>query len=396
MEKIRDFFKNKLSVPMTDEQEKGYISASAKRILKYEKIFLFVIIGIQLYNIAYALYYTNGTLHTVSSRVYTVLYSILLVVSVVCLFFADCLKKKLPQKAQQALNLQMFYGIFLMLWGACITVYDQRVSDNISVYLIISLTIAMIVKLKPLHSIIIFSLFQILLYCFLPMFKESSKDSYGLHVNMTVMTLMCICISIYKYYSDRRYYLYQQIMLEKNSKLNYLANQDSLTGLRNRRFLENEMDSIYKKCEAQKIPLTFMMLDIDSFKNYNDTFGHPQGDECLRRLSWRLNNTLDSNKEYLIRYGGEEFLYIGEGLDVQTAESRGKYFNTIIRELVIGPSNDESMSITVSIGSYTMNWDESVQNMSWEDCINQADTALYRAKKTGKDKCVCYPENRMI
>ena len=139
-----------------------------------------------------------------------------------------------------------------------------------------------------------------------------------------------------------------------------------------------------------------MMLDIDSFKSYNDQFGHPQGDECLRRVTWRINKTLDGNNEYLIRYGGEEFLYIGLGIDQQAAECKGQYFNKIIRELVIGPSDQEPMGITISIGSYTLDWDNAVEYPNWKDCIDEADKALYMAKSGGRDKCVCLPEGHAV
>lgn len=382
---------NKLRVPMTDEQEKGYISTCAKRILHYERIFLLIIMAFQLYNIVYTLLYTKGRLHTAASRVYMILYIILLLVSLGNFFLTSFLKKQFPGNAKRVVYFQIFYSIFLMFWGACVTAYDQRVSENISVYLIISLTVAVLVYFTPIQAILTYGAFQFILFWLLPIFKNSTKDSYGENVNLTVMTFMCILISIYRYYYDRKHYLYQQIIIEKNSHLKYLANRDTLTGLRNRRFLEDEMDSLYQQCLSEKIPMTFMMLDIDSFKNYNDRFGHPQGDECLRRIAWRLNNELGEAHEYLIRYGGEEFLYIGMGIDKQAAERKGQHFNKIIRKLVIGPSDREPMGITISIGSYTVVWDGPAETRDWTGCINEADKALYMAKNSGKDKCVCLP-----
>ncbi len=376
---------------MTDEQEKGYIEVRAKHILRYESKALFFIMGFQVYNIAYALIYTHGRLHTLSSRVYTVLYATALLVSLGCFFLTVHLKKKCPDNARKVLCFQFFYAVFLLVWGACVTIYDQRVSENLSVYLIISLTVAMLVYFTPIQAVLVYGILQILLFWLLPVFKNSDKDSYGVNVNLVVMTLICIIISIYRYFYDRKHYLYQQLIIEKNSQLKYMANRDSLTGLRNRRFLENEMDSLYRRCREEKLPVTFMMLDIDSFKAYNDQFGHLQGDECLRRIAWRMNRALDENCEYLLRYGGEEFLYVGIGVDLAAAESKGRHFNQMIRELVIGPSDSEPMGITVSIGSYTVNGGEQEEYPDWEDGIHQADKALYVAKTSGKDKCVCLP-----
>lgn len=387
--RVRNFRNIALFVPMTAEQETGYEVSCAKRILHYRSFFIWAIVGFQLYNIGYALFYTDGRLHTMASRVYTVLYTILLLASLGCFCVLRHLKKRFPENAREVLRWQLGYCAFLLLWGVCITVYDQRVSENISVYLVLALSIAVLAHLTPIQAVLTYGVCQLLLYVFLPTFKDSVKDSYGEYVNLTIMSLMCVFICLYRYYYDRKSYLYQQIIVEKNSHLEYLANRDVLTGLRNRRFLENEMDGLYGQSMDQKAFVTFMMLDVDSFKSYNDRYGHPQGDECLRRIGWRITQELDGTREYLIRYGGEEFLYIGFGVDRREAEQKGERFNRIIRELVIGPSDREPMGITVSIGLYTTGGKD-IPRESWTDCVDKADKALYMAKKAGKDRCVCF------
>lgn len=388
MKKYEDFL-DKLQISMTAEQEEGYISTLAYRILHYNRFFLYIIMGIQLYNIGYAFLYTKGRFHTVPSRVYTILYLILLLASLGALFATSCLKKQIPINAPKVIHFQVLYGIILLLWSACITIYDQRVAENISVYLIVSLTVAMILYFTPTQAVLIYGILQFALFLIIPVFKTSAKDNYGVNLNLTITTLMAVLICLYHYYSDRKHYLDQLTIKEKASQLEYLANQDALTGLWNRRFLEGEVDSLYQQCLNEKIPVTFMMIDIDDFKIYNDNFGHLQGDECLRRVSWRIRKELDKEHEYLIRYGGEEFLYIGIGIDEAAAKQKGFYFNEIVRELIIGPSNREAMGITISIGSYTTIWDKATISQAWIDCVKKADNALYLAKNSGKDKCVC-------
>lgn len=150
------------------------------------------------------------------------------------------------------MHLQIFFGIFFLIWGACITIYDQRVSENISVYMIISLVVAMVVNFTTMQAILTYGTLQFLLFWFLPLLKDPSKDSYGENVNLTVMTLMCVIISVYHYYYARKHYLYQQIIIERNSKLKHIAYHDSLTGLKNCRFLEDEMNSLYQQCFHEK------------------------------------------------------------------------------------------------------------------------------------------------
>lgn len=389
-EKTIKMFKE-IFVPMSDEQEKGYLAECASNVIHYERFFLVFIIGFQLYNIAYALIYTKGTLNTQSSRVYTILYSILLAVSVAFLFLSLHMKKSLPKTAKAIVNMSYIYGVFILFWSACITIYDQRVSDNISVYMIVALSVAVLICFKPLHAMLSFTSAYIFLLCLLPSFSNHEHDNYGRNINLTVMSIMCILICIYRNRYERKLYLNRQIIMESNTRLEKLASLDEMTGLNNRRFLYNERNTFYEQCKNEDAPITFMMIDIDSFKNYNDTFGHLQGDECLRRMTWRIKKELTKENEYLIRYGGEEFLYIGIGIDEHTAKARGTYFTDIIRELVIGPSESMPMNITISVGTYTAHPQEYIDNgNSWAECIDKADKALYVAKSTGKDKCVNY------
>ncbi len=392
MKKLQNLLMDKLQISMTADQEADYISVCAKRVVRYAGIFLLVILAIQLYNIGYTLLYTKGRLNTVPSRVYMVLYVLLFLASLGCLGLSNYYKKHVTDNASQVVRLQFLYGAFLLFWSTCITAYDQRVSQNINVYLIMSMTVAVLVYFTPLQAILTYGIFLSILCWLIPVFSQEPRDNYGEYVNLTIVTLMCMLISIYHYCADRRNYLQRQIIIEKNTYLKGLANQDPLTGLRNRRFLEGKMDSLYQRYRTEKVPMTFMMLDIDFFKNYNDQYGHLQGDECLRRVSWRIKRELDEEHDYLIRYGGEEFLYIGIGIDEQAAESKGQYLNKVIRELVTGPSDREPMGITISIGSYTITWDKPEEHLEWTDCIAKADKALYMAKNSGRDKYVSISE----
>lgn len=375
----------KIFCPMSPEQEEGYIRGCAERIIRYNGFYLWAIIGIQLYNLVYTLIYTGGKLHTVPSRVYTVFYIMLLLVSAAGVVLKRYLKRNLPKRARCTVRMQGAYCFFLMIWGACVTVYDQRVSSNISVYLIIALTVAMVVYFTPLQAMTVYGFFLIVLYLALPLFQQNPNENYGNYVNIAVMTLMSVFVCTYRHASNRKHYLDQQIIVEQNRRLADAAATDSLTRLKNRRFIEEEMDRLYQRCAENGAAMTVMMIDIDRFKSYNDTYGHQQGDECLRRTAWRLERELDEEKEYLIRYGGEEFLYVGIGVDKQEAIEKGNRFNKVIRELVIGPSDQDPRSITISIGICSR---FPAEGKPWESYIAEADKALYTAKNTGRDRWV--------
>jgi len=370
---------------MTPEQEKDYTLSCAERILRYNGYFLLAIMGIQVYNILYTLIYTGGRLCTAASRVYMTLYVVLFAVSVAGLILKAYLKKHLPECAGWTVRMQVSYGIFLMAWGACVTMYDQRVSENISAYLIIALTVAMMVYFTPVQAVVVYGCFLAVMYFLLPVFRKTPGDNYGNYVNLAVMTVMSVFICVYRYVLNRRHYLDQQIIMEQNCCLADAAVHDPLTRLWNRRFFDEQMAGLYRQCAESGIAMTVMMMDIDHFKTYNDTYGHPQGDECLRRMAWRLRQETDEENEYLIRYGGEEFLYIGIGVDAEAAARKGERFNRVIKELIIGPSGQDRRSITISIGIYTRFPAEVPQ---WSTYIEEADKALYSAKNSGRDKWV--------
>lgn len=147
---LRSIIEDKLGTAMSPEQELGYNSTRAKRVLSLERFFVYFIAAFQVYNIFYVLYYTGGQLHTKASRVYMFFYVSLLLVSLGCLLLIHGFRRSFPKDPKKVIYLQRFYGIFMLFWGACITIYDQRVSENISVYMITSLVVATVLNLSPL------------------------------------------------------------------------------------------------------------------------------------------------------------------------------------------------------------------------------------------------------
>lgn len=160
------------------------------------------------------------------------------------------------------------------------------------------------------------------------------------------------------------------------------ASLDPLTGLFNRKYLEDSIDSIYAQSQRKNISYGILMIDIDNFKSVNDTYGHAIGDKALTTLSKVLKENLRKS-DLLIRYGGEEFLVIlydcKQNAILEIAEKlRVNFSETKIQ------TNSESINRTISIGatSYPHN-----NHNLWE-AIKDADKALYKAKQTGKNKVI--------
>lgn len=160
-----------------------------------------------------------------------------------------------------------------------------------------------------------------------------------------------------------------------NQKLSELATEDSLTGVLNRRALEQGMQREWYRCLDQRRPLSALMIDVDHFKQYNDKYGHLEGDVLLRDIAQSLKTNHDAKRELLARFGGEEFALLLPGVSLEDAMQRADKIRLAVAE--------QNPSVTVSIG--VAGFVPSIQ-MEQISLLRRADAALYRAKRAGRNR----------
>ncbi|MEJ5169775.1 MAG: GGDEF domain-containing protein, partial [Fimbriimonadales bacterium] len=163
---------------------------------------------------------------------------------------------------------------------------------------------------------------------------------------------------------------------EANARLEQLALTDGLTGLPNHRHFQEELERSCKRAERDGQPVSLLMLDVDFFKQFNDTFGHPAGDQVLRRVASIIAGAVRGS-DVAARYGGEEFAVILPNTDEAAALEVGER----IRAAVEGAEWPQRQ-VTVSIGAST----QPVGRPSPKRAIAEADEALYRSKKAGRNR----------
>ena len=163
---------------------------------------------------------------------------------------------------------------------------------------------------------------------------------------------------------------------EKAGEYAQLSVTDSLTGLLNRRYLETRLTEEISRSDRHSYPMSFMMLDVDEFKSYNDRFGHPAGDEALKLVGHIVKDTLRA-ADVAARYGGEEFAVLLPQTTSQEAEVIAERLRQKIEEAAF-----QNRQVTVSIGIASCNPSPS---SSMRDLISAADKALYRAKQKGRN-----------
>ncbi len=174
-----------------------------------------------------------------------------------------------------------------------------------------------------------------------------------------------------------------------NHELTILSQHDGLTELYNRRTFEEKAQAIWRQSTRNKTPLTVMLLDIDHFKLFNDCYGHPAGDECIRNIARVLKKCLNRSADLIGRYGGEEFI----ALLPDTAETGAQHICDLIRETIEKMKikhRDSSCSsyVTVSIGASVVNYTTGT-DLAFQ--VSRADQALYESKSEGRN-CVTVRE----
>jgi len=186
---------------------------------------------------------------------------------------------------------------------------------------------------------------------------------------------------IKKYLEETKPILESKILMEALRQKNLT---DSLTGLYNRKYLDEIVEKQLNLDMKNGVVYAIMFLDIDYFKMVNDTYGHDVGDDILRKLAITMKKSISSN-ETLIRYGGEEFLILMKNATQESAKELANKINADFSKIIFNYGGD-SFSKTVSIGYSFFPTDT---DQFWK-CIKYADTALYEAKNTGRNKSVIF------
>jgi diguanylate cyclase (GGDEF)-like protein len=157
--------------------------------------------------------------------------------------------------------------------------------------------------------------------------------------------------------------------------------RDSLTGLYNRRYLEETGARELARARRRSLPLSVLMIDVDHFKTVNDTHGHALGDAVLRRLAAHFQRFFRA-EDVVCRYGGEEFAVILPDCDAGRAGDRAEALRRSVEDLAVTSGDAEMVAVTISVGGAS--WPDHAQTP--EALLARADAALYRAKHAGRNR----------
>ena len=219
------------------------------------------------------------------------------------------------------------------------------------------------------------------------LFCYTNMDLYKVFVIFIATAAMIFMVGRLKKQVDSRTWELERM----NEKLRLMATVDGLTGVMNRRCFDEMLDREWKRSLREKVPVAIVMVDVDYFKKYNDTYGHQAGDECLRQVAEAMEKRVHRPSDYAARYGGEEFVLLLSNTSLDGAIKVAEDIRLLIENLKLPHAASEVSSyVTISLGVMTLIPDAGMQI---SEVVRKADQALYYAKRRGRNRVMSYSDD---
>jgi len=191
----------------------------------------------------------------------------------------------------------------------------------------------------------------------------------------------------YNFVLQRELEAEQQRLDQLNRRLDELAHHDHLTRLANRRYFFEHFQQEWNRHLRHAAPLSLVIIDVDDFKAYNDTYGHQAGDDCLRHIAETLADTARRAGDFVARLGGEEFVALLARTDAEDACRLAEKLRWQVEKMAVPHSASRVADVvTISAGAATT---IPAQEHRLEDLLRRADEALYEAKAAGRNRVIC-------
>ena len=343
-----------------------------------KKLFQYLAPFVMLAMTGVALVYAIALLKT-GFDVKNMLYVVLDLVFVAFVFLCFVVLKVHKPKQEEKFRISALYFI-TMIWVTAISVLDGNVVPYIIALLLFSTVF--IIEMKPLIiTQAVAMVFAIVSFALLGL---DEATLLAIYINMFFGHSVGIFMSRVRYNINIERFADKKIIEEQNVRLKEMAETDGLTGVYNRRFFDENLKRVMKTLCRSKCSLCLMLVDIDYFKNYNDTYGHGEGDECLKKVAKAIADAAKREDDFVARYGGEEFAVVLPNTDGVAARIIAERIIENIRALNVLHENSEAADcVTVSIGGVFQ--DASV-NSNVAEYIKRADDALYESKRNGRNR----------
>jgi diguanylate cyclase (GGDEF)-like protein len=280
------------------------------------------------------------------------------------------------------------YFAVVMFWGSIFTILVYIYNYDIAVYSIVLFLVAALFIVDPNRSSMLYILNYIIFSAMIYKSIDLMSAANALVFKSLIITVLALITSQSNYYIRKQLFDYKNSLNAVNLQLQNQAEKDSLTQLYNNSYMFNTLKMETEKANKEGGALSLIMLDIDDFKQINDTFGHLVGDDVIRAVSAEIVSCTRES-DVVGRYGGEEFIVVLKNTPSEKAIEVAHRIRTGIEGLHF----EQDIKVTASFGiSYFKSRFSEVQTselISPSGLVNIADINLYKAKKNGKN-CVVF------
>ena len=285
--------------------------------------------------------------------------------------------------------LQIVTPLSLMLFSTTLTVVDQPVTPNISPFLLGNVFVGLLLLMRPPLAVGIFVFVYVLFYIGVGATQEDPQQLLSNRLNGLVAVAMGGILSMVLWHKNMVYALLQReletrntALLQQQEELVWLAKRDALTGLFNRGEFLRIAELELKRAQRHGTDTSAIMLDLDLFKNINDTYGHPAGDSVLKHTASCLLGGV-RNIDLVARVGGEEFMVLLPQTSQGDAVALAEKLLRVLRQSPAQITSELKIAVTASlgVGSFLAGQQGTVASL-----YAAADHALYEAKRLGRDR----------
>lgn len=360
----------------------------------------------------------NGSGSRVFENTFIYIYLILLIPSLCYLIFIAHLERLIRAGRIKGMTVNLLIGLYLTLavaWGAYVCQVNQISNGALSSFVIVLMLGSLLLYLDSRVLAVPYTA-ALLIFIFAPGSQHFAEIGFKHYLNLGLFMILAWSISrtLYSSYSSEyagrclieiqnrllkegNEELLKEVIARKqvqdrlelaNRELVTLSLIDELTGIPNRRNLDFFINHEWNRGRREGTPIAFIMIDIDSFKAFNDYYGHVQGDWALNSVARALESSRRRSTDFVARYGGEEFLFVALNIDRDGAYTLAEMLRNTIESLSIPHAVSQCSShLTISLGAVSIIPGE-VDTI--HQAVNMADIALYSAKKAGGNQVRTY------
>lgn len=404
MKKIIPFPVNNVSKEKKELLERHLLLDNIKRCKLFAKIvILFESILILMH--MYSSYTESGTFIVFDA--YLILYFLIWSFSILMVIYISFYENSRFHNERKTRLFQQGLWLFVIIfltWGAAVTLVDQRNYGHVMAFAVNFMCVSVLFHASNKTILYLYSLPVLVLFIGLPFAQPSAEIASGHFINLSVFLFFCWLASrmLYTSYSSN---FYQRLLLTEvneslelkiteneeiyrdleiaNKQLKQLAVLDELTMILNRRGFRQNVQNEFENNTTER-PFAVLMSDIDYFKNYNDHYGHLEGDKVIASTAHVIKTHLNETPSILARFGGEEFVIVLFDVDLDQAFTEAEKIRQAIEELHMphaysGAADHVTLSLGAAAG-LAKNPNDIFQ------LIGDADKALYEAKAHGRNK----------